>query len=47
MDLHYFVSLTCHVREIFLRGEGARANGGGVVMVVLCSLLLLVFATKY
>ncbi len=30
VDLHFFVSLACHAWAIFLMGEGARANRGGV-----------------
>jgi hypothetical protein len=44
VDLHIFVSSACHARAIFLMGEGARANGGGV-----CdggALLPLFFVTK-
>ncbi len=45
VDLHFFVSWTCHERAIFMTGEGARANRGGVHDGG--ALLPLVFATMY
>ncbi len=45
VDLHFFVSLACHARVIFLTGEGAKANRGGFHDGG--ALLPLVFATKY